>query len=68
MSENKLRRVYTGVLNNHMTGMQRNELKSYLKGEPNFTYGFHSNGERMFFPVRQDWLSQEDYESFVNKK
>lgn len=66
MNEDKLRRVYTGVLNNHMTGMEKNELKGYIKGDQNFSYGFHTNGQRMYFPVRQKWMNNEEYKEYVN--
>ena len=64
--EDKLRRVFTGNLSVKMTHMESNELSSYLRGEPNFSYGFHTNGQRMYFPVRQKWMNNEEYKEYVN--
>lgn len=66
MNEDKLRRVYTGVLNTHMTGMEKNELKGYLRGDSKFRYGFHPNREPMYFDVRSSWLNEEDYNNYLS--
>lgn len=64
--KNKLRRTYLGTVSNRMTHMQQGELSAYIRGESTFNYGFNSNGKPMTFDVRSKFMTNEEYEDYIN--
>jgi len=66
MNEKIERRTYLGAVSNKMTHMEQGELSAYLRGDLTFNYGFHSDGKPMVFSVREKFMSNEEYENYIN--
>jgi len=51
----KLKRRFLGNTSRTASTFEKKELAAYLKGQVNFSFGRHDNGDQAFHKVRQEY-------------